>query len=131
MRCTREDLRRILTEPEASLIKQYVALMATEGLNLDFTADAIDAVADAAVLVNSTVENIGARRLQTVMERVLDEISFEASDRNGDTRHHRRGLCDGPHRRAGQERGSVQVHSLAFSTRPSAFRNADQRATFS
>jgi ATP-dependent HslUV protease ATP-binding subunit HslU len=82
---TREDFRRILTEPEASLIKQYVALMATEGLKIEFTTDAIDALADAAVLVNSTVENIGARRLQTVMERVLDEISFEASDRNGDS----------------------------------------------
>jgi len=81
---TREDLRRILTEPEASLIKQYVALMATEGVSLTFTDDAIDALADTAVLVNSTVENIGARRLQTVMERVLDEISFEASDRAGD-----------------------------------------------
>ena len=80
---TREDFRRILTEPEASLIKQYVALMATEGLTLEFTPDAIDALADIAVQVNSTVENIGARRLQTVMERVLDEISFEASDRSG------------------------------------------------
>ena len=82
---TRPDLRRILTEPEASLIKQYVALMATEGLTLAFTDEAIDALADVAVEVNSTVENIGARRLQTVMERVLDEISFEASDRNGQT----------------------------------------------
>ncbi len=81
----REDLRRILTEPEASLIKQYVALMATEGVTLVFTDDAIDALADVAVLVNSTVENIGARRLQTVMERVLDEISFDASDRPGQT----------------------------------------------
>jgi ATP-dependent HslUV protease ATP-binding subunit HslU len=80
---TREDLRRILTEPEASLIKQYVALMATEGLALTFTDDSVDALADAAVQVNSTVENIGARRLQTVMERVLDEISFDASDRGG------------------------------------------------
>jgi ATP-dependent HslUV protease ATP-binding subunit HslU len=80
---TREDLRRILTEPEASLIKQYVALMATERVTLTFTDDAIDALADAAVQVNSTVENIGARRLQTVMERVLDEISFDASDRGG------------------------------------------------
>ena len=80
---SREDLRRILTEPEASLIKQYVALMATEGLTLTFTDDSIDALADAAVQVNSTVENIGARRLQTVMERVLDEISFDASDRGG------------------------------------------------
>jgi ATP-dependent HslUV protease ATP-binding subunit HslU len=82
---TRDDFRRILTEPEASLIKQYVALMATEGVTLAFTADAIDALADVAVQVNSSVENIGARRLQTVMERVLDEISFDASDRNGQT----------------------------------------------
>jgi ATP-dependent HslUV protease ATP-binding subunit HslU len=82
---TREDFRRILTEPEASLIKQYVALMATEGVSLDFSADGIDALADIAAQVNSTVENIGARRLQTVMERVLDEISFAAADRNGET----------------------------------------------
>jgi ATP-dependent HslUV protease ATP-binding subunit HslU len=82
---TREDFRRILTEPEASLIKQYIALMATEGLTLVFTDDAIDALADIAVQVNGTVENIGARRLQTVMERVLDGISFDASDRHGQT----------------------------------------------
>jgi len=82
---TRDDMRRILTEPEASLIKQYVALMQTEGVTLDITPDAIDALADVAVAVNSTVENIGARRLQTVMERVLDEISFAAPDRHGET----------------------------------------------
>src|SRR6478735_5030111 len=82
---TRDDLRRILTEPEASLIKQTVALMATEGVTLQFTDDAIDAIADIAVEVNSNVENIGARRLQTVMERVLDEISFAAPDRSGET----------------------------------------------
>ncbi len=82
---TRDDLRRILTEPEASLIKQYVALMRTEGLVLEFSEDAIDAVADTAVAVNSSVENIGARRLQTVMERVLDDVSFSASDRSGET----------------------------------------------
>jgi ATP-dependent HslUV protease ATP-binding subunit HslU len=82
---TRDDFRRILTEPEASLIKQYVALMATEGVTLEFTEDAIDAVADVAVAVNSSVENIGARRLQTVMERVLDEVSFAAPDRGGET----------------------------------------------
>ena len=82
---TREDFRRILTEPEASLIKQYIALMATEGVTLVFTDDSVNALADIAVQVNSTVENIGARRLQTVMERVLDEISFEASDRQGQT----------------------------------------------
>jgi ATP-dependent HslUV protease ATP-binding subunit HslU len=82
---TKEDFRRILVEPEASLIKQYVALMGTEGVKLDFADDAIDALADIAALVNSTVENIGARRLQTVMERVLDEISFEATDKGGET----------------------------------------------
>jgi len=80
---TREDFRRILTEPHASLIKQYVALMETEGLTLSFTEDAIDSLADTAVAVNASVENIGARRLQTVLERVLDEVSFEASDRAG------------------------------------------------
>ncbi|MFJ6339130.1 ATP-dependent protease ATPase subunit HslU [Rhizobium sp. NPDC092017] len=80
---TKEDFRRILTEPEASLIRQYKALMETEDLKLDFTDDAIDALADVAVHLNSTVENIGARRLQTVMERVLDEISYNASDRAG------------------------------------------------
>lgn len=82
---TRDDMRRILTEPEASLIKQYVALMQTEGVTLDITDSAVDALADIAVAVNSTVENIGARRLQTVMERVLDEISFTAPDRSGET----------------------------------------------
>ena len=82
---TRDDFRRILTEPEASLIKQYIALMGTEGLTLEFSEDAIDAVADVAVAVNSSVENIGARRLQTVMERVLDEVSFAAPDRHGET----------------------------------------------
>jgi ATP-dependent HslUV protease ATP-binding subunit HslU len=82
---SRDDMRRILTEPEASLIKQYVALMQTEGVTLDFSSEAIDALADVAVSVNSTVENIGARRLQTVMERVLDEISFAAPDRTGET----------------------------------------------
>ena len=82
---TRDDFRRILTETEASLIKQTVALLGTEGVTLDFAEDAIDAIADIAVEVNSSVENIGARRLQTVMERVLDEISFSASDRGGET----------------------------------------------
>jgi ATP-dependent HslUV protease ATP-binding subunit HslU len=80
----RDDLRRILTEPEASLTKQSVALLATEGVTLEFTADGIDAIADAAVQVNGSVENIGARRLHTVIERVLDKISFEATDRSGE-----------------------------------------------
>ena len=82
---SRDDFRKILTEPEASLIKQTVALLATEGVNLQFTEDAVDAIADIAVEVNSNVENIGARRLQTVMERVLDEISFDATDKSGET----------------------------------------------
>lgn len=79
-----DEFRRILTETEASLVKQYVALMKTEGVTLEFQAGAIDAIARVAVQVNSTVENIGARRLQTVMERVLDEISFSAPDRAGE-----------------------------------------------
>ena len=79
----KEDFRRILTETEASLIKQYIALMETEGVNLTFTDDAIDRLAGIAVDLNATVENIGARRLQTVMERVLDDISFNAPDRSG------------------------------------------------
>jgi ATP-dependent HslUV protease ATP-binding subunit HslU len=82
---TREDFRRILTDTEASLIKQYIALMGTEGVTLHFTDDAIDAIADIAVAVNASVENIGARRLQTVMERVLDDLSFNATDRSGET----------------------------------------------
>jgi ATP-dependent HslUV protease ATP-binding subunit HslU len=82
---TRDDLRRILTEPEANLIRQHQALMHTEGVELDFSADAIDAVADAAVQVNSTVENIGARRLQTILEKVVEDISFAATDKHGET----------------------------------------------
>ena len=81
----RADMRRILTEPEASLIKQYTALLATEGVTVAFTGDGIDAIADTAVDVNSRIENIGARRLMTVMERVLEDVSFDASDRNGQT----------------------------------------------
>jgi ATP-dependent HslUV protease ATP-binding subunit HslU len=77
---SRDDMQRILTEPEASLIKQYVALLATEGVTLEFTEDGIASIADIATHVNASVENIGARRLQTVMERVLDEISFSATE---------------------------------------------------
>ena len=82
---TRDDFKRILTEPEANLIRQNQALLATEEVTLVFTEDAVEAMADAAVAANSAVENIGARRLQTVMERVLDEISFAAPDRHGET----------------------------------------------
>jgi len=81
----KEDFRRILTETEASLIKQYIALMLTEGVTLEFTDDAIDRLAGIAVDLNASVENIGARRLQTVMERVLDDISFNAPDKGGET----------------------------------------------
>ena len=82
---TRDDMRRILVEPEASLTKQHIALMDAEEVTLSFTEDAIDALADIAVKVNETVENIGARRLQTVLERLVDEISFEAPERSGET----------------------------------------------
>jgi ATP-dependent HslUV protease ATP-binding subunit HslU len=82
---TREDFRRILTEPEASLVTQYKALIGAEGVTLEFTEDAVEAVAEIAADVNAAVENIGARRLHTVMERVLDEISFSAPDKSGET----------------------------------------------
>ncbi|MEM9706870.1 MAG: AAA family ATPase, partial [Pseudomonadota bacterium] len=81
---TRDDFKRILTEPEASLLKQYEALMATEGVELSFTEEAVEALADAAQRVNASVENIGARRLATIMERVLDDIGFNAADRSGE-----------------------------------------------
>jgi ATP-dependent HslUV protease ATP-binding subunit HslU len=80
----REDLERILTEPEASLIRQYCALLQTEGVTLDFTSDGIAAIAQIAADTNASVENIGARRLQTVMERLLDDVSYAAPDRSGD-----------------------------------------------
>jgi ATP-dependent HslUV protease ATP-binding subunit HslU len=80
---SRADFERILTEPETSLIRQYIALMGTEGVTLDFTKDGIAEIAKVAADVNAAVENIGARRLHTILERVLDEISFAASDRSG------------------------------------------------
>ena len=82
---TRDDLKRVLTEPENSLVKQYVALLGTEGVSLDFDEASIDALADLSAEINQTVENIGARRLATVMERLLEEISFAAPDRGGET----------------------------------------------
>jgi len=81
----RDDLKRILTEPETSLIKQYVALLKTEQVELVFAPDAIDAIAAIAAEVNSGVENIGARRLHTILEKLLDEVSFNASDNGGQT----------------------------------------------
>ena len=82
---TEDDFRRILTEPECSLIKQYKALMATENVTLEFSDDAIDELARLTVEINANVENIGARRLHTVLERLLDDISFTATDRGGET----------------------------------------------
>ncbi len=82
---TEDDFKRILTEPEASLIKQYQALMATENVSLEFDDDSITAIAKIATEINRTVENIGARRLHTVMEYLLDDISFTASDKDGET----------------------------------------------
>ena len=82
---TAEDFERILTEPSASLTEQYKALMATEGVNIEFTQDAIKKIAEAAFRVNEKTENIGARRLHTVMERLMDKISFNASDMDGQT----------------------------------------------
>jgi ATP-dependent HslUV protease ATP-binding subunit HslU len=82
---TRDDFRRILTEPEASLIRQYKALLSTEGVTLDFTADAIDELAGLAEEFNKNIENIGARRLHMVLERLLEEISFTAADQPPET----------------------------------------------
>ena len=81
---TSEDFKKILREPDNSLIKQYKALLKTENVDLEFSEDGIDAIANIATEVNSTVENIGARRLHTIIERVLDEISFTATDRSGE-----------------------------------------------
>jgi ATP-dependent HslUV protease ATP-binding subunit HslU len=81
---SRADLRRILTEPEHSLIKQYAALIGAEGVTLNFADDAIDALAELAADINDRIENIGARRLHTVLERLLEDISFTATDRAGE-----------------------------------------------
>ena len=82
---SRQDMRRILVEPEANLVRQHQALLLTEKVTLTFTEDALDAIADAAAAVNSAGENIGARRLQTILEKVMEEISFSAADRAGET----------------------------------------------
>ncbi|HQT39486.1 MAG TPA: AAA family ATPase, partial [Acidocella sp.] len=82
---SRDDFKRILTEPEHSLLKQYTALLGTEGVSLEFADDAVDALADLAYDINDRIENIGARRLATVIEKLLEEISFTATDRGGDS----------------------------------------------
>ena len=109
----REDLARILVEPEASLVKQYTALMGTEGITLDLADDAIAEIAKLAHEVNSRVENIGARRLQTVMEKLLEEVSFTASDRERRDRGRRRRLCPPAGGRPRRQCGSEQVHPVA------------------
>ena len=81
---TSDDFKRILREPDFSLIKQYVALLKTENVELEFSEDGIDAIANMASEVNATVENIGARRLHTIIERILDDISFTATDKSGE-----------------------------------------------
>ena len=110
---SRDDLRRILTEPEHSLVKQYAALMATEQVTLTFTDDAVEALAELAADINDRVENIGARRLHTVLERLLEEISFTATDKAGETIIGRCGLCERARGAAGAEGRSEPVHSVA------------------
>ena len=90
---TTQDFVRILTEPHASLTQQYTALLGTEGFNLTFSTDGIQRLAEIAQQVNDKAENIGARRLHTVLERLLEKISFEATDSSGQASHYRRGLC--------------------------------------
>jgi len=81
---TKDDFIKILKEPDNSLIKQYTALLGTENVTLEFTDDAIDAIAEISTHINSTIENIGARRLHTILEKILDEISFDAPDKGGE-----------------------------------------------
>ena len=122
---SRDDLRRILTEPEHSLIKQYGALMATEGVTLTFTDDAVDALADLAADINDRIENIGARRLHTVLERLLEEISFTATDRAGETIVGRCGLREREGRAAGPEGRPEPVHFVAQPHRHCEARRAE------
>ena len=110
---TRDDFVRILTEPRNALVKQYMALLGTEDVTLTFTPGAVDRIADFAARVNEITENIGARRLHTVMERLLDEVSFEAPDLGRQSRHDRRGLRRPHAGRHRQERRSLALHSVA------------------
>ena len=108
----KDEFVRILTEPRNALIKQYIALMDTEGVELVFTDDAIHRIADFAQTVNEHTENIGARRLHTVLEKLLDEISFEGPDLDREARDDRRGVRDQDARRDREERRPVAVHSV-------------------
>ena len=105
-------LKKVLKEPDYSLIKQYIALLKTENIDLEFSDDGIDAIANIASEVNTTVENIGARRLHTIIERILDEISFTATDRSGekiiiDKKYVNKNLND-----LGKKYGSIKIYSL-------------------
>ena len=108
----KDDFVRILTEPKNALVKQYVALMETEGITLRFLDEAIDRIADFATRVNERTENIGARRLHTVMERLLDEISFEGPDLRDKHHHDRRGVRRPHARRDREERRSLPLHTV-------------------
>ena len=108
----REEFIRILTEPKSALIKQYTALLATEDVTLEFTPEAIERIAELATLVNERTENIGARRLHTVMERLLDEVSFHAPELGGQSDSGRCAVCRSHARRHREERRPVAVHSV-------------------
>jgi ATP-dependent HslUV protease ATP-binding subunit HslU len=107
-----QDFEAILTTTHASLVKQYQALLATENVQLTFTPEGITRLAQIAYDVNERTENIGARRLSTVMERLLDEVSFEATRLEGQSGDDRRGLCGRAPQRAEPQRGPVAVHPL-------------------
>ena len=111
---TADDFKRILTEPNASLTEQYRALMETEGVKIEFSDSAIARVAELAFQVNESTENIGARRLHTVMERLLEDVSFEATERSGEDtpRYDRRGIRRCAARRIGARSGSFALHPL-------------------
>ena len=111
---TEEDFVRILSDTQASLTEQYRALLATEGVEVDFTEDGIRALARIAAEVNGQVENIGARRLQTVLEKLLEDVSFEAEERRGETVDGRRRLCRDPARRDRPQHRPQQIRALTL-----------------
>ena len=127
----KDEFVRILTEPRSALVKQYMALMETEGIELTFTEDAIERIADFATQVNERTENIGARRLHTVMEKLLDEISFEGPDLRREGRDDRRGVRHEDAGRHREERGPVPVHSVRRDTTVTAETRRDSQSQFS
>ncbi len=115
-----DDFERILTQTDACLTRQYQALLATEDVTLEFAADGIRRLAEIAFQVNEKTENIGARRLYTVMEKLLEEISFDAGKRGGETAGHRWRLCRRQAGRTGEERGSVALRAVMSGSMRSA-----------